>query len=249
MKDGYERQTRHDRDDPVTRLAAGRDTHLTAAVIAAEALRQFDTRRSEPTIRALAAGLRASPAAIYHHFDSQAAIYQAAVVLVWDEAAARTLELVPDPFAADPVEVLVAAGLGTRRAWLTHFRLARHMTATPESNTFTTSTLELMATLLEQLGLHGEDAARAFHTYASFMIGSVLFAAERKAANESLTTKANPSPHQRFRTTHTTDADQRAEQTRIAIDTVMDLFDTDPAHDEALYENGLRRLINSLNAK
>jgi len=69
------------------------------------------------------------------------------------------------------------------------------MTATPEVNTFTTSTLELMTSLFGRLGVHGEDAALAFHSYDSFMIGAVPFAAERQAANESLAASADHDPY------------------------------------------------------
>src|SRR5436190_19053151 len=143
----------------MTRLAADRDTHLTPAEIAQEALRQFDEREREPSIRSLAAELRVAPTAIYHHFHSQAAIYQAVVELVWAEATKELLRLVPKPLDAEPDDVLVAAGVAIRRVWLGHHRVARYMAATPEANEFVTSSLGLMAILFERLGLEGEDAA------------------------------------------------------------------------------------------
>jgi AcrR family transcriptional regulator len=129
----------------VSRLAERRKTHLTPEEIASEALRQFDAGPDEPSIRSLATALRVAPTAIYHHYESVAAIYQAAVELVWNEAVAESLKIVPAPFKADPREVLVAGGLGTRRAWLEHFRLAPHMAATPEASEFTANVLGLMS--------------------------------------------------------------------------------------------------------
>jgi AcrR family transcriptional regulator len=224
----------------MTRLAADRDTHLTPEEIAAEALRQFDENEREPSIRSLAAALHVAPTAIYHHFYSQAAIYQAAVELVWAEATAELLRLVPRPLDADAPDVLIAAGLATRRAWLAHHRVARYMAATPEANEFIGTTLGLMATLFERLGLEGEEAAIGFHSYASFMLGAVLFAADRKAANEQLAHRAG------FHTPYPSDAQRRSsKRTRVSLDEVMELSIVDPAHDEELFELGLRRLIDS----
>jgi AcrR family transcriptional regulator len=231
----------------MTRLAADRDTHLTRAEIAAEALRQFDAREREPSIRSLASALRVTPTAIYHHFPSQAAIYQAAVELVWSEASAEVLRLVPRPQDADAADMLVAIGLATRRAWLAHYRVARHMAATPEANEFTTNALGLMATIFERLGLDGEEAAAGFHSYASFMLGAVLFAATRSSANEHLARRATNGGPKRFHTSHAKAASRRSSnRTRISIDEVMDLSVVDPAHDEELFERGLRQLVESL---
>jgi AcrR family transcriptional regulator len=234
----------------MTRLAADRETHLTPAEIAEEALRQFDQREREPSIRSLAAALRVAPAAIYHHFPSRTAIYQAAVELVWAEAAAELFRLVPKPLEAEPADVLVAAGLSTRRVWLTHYRVAPYMAATPEANEFVANSLGLMATVFERLELEGDDAAACFHSYASFMIGTVLFAAERKAANEQLERHSGAGGDDRFHTAHTPAAQRRSSKdTRISIDEVMDLSVVDPAHDEELFERGIRRLVESFLAR
>jgi AcrR family transcriptional regulator len=231
----------------VPRLAADRKTHLTRAEIAEEALRQFDTRTREPSIRGLAGELRVAPTAIYHHFPSQAAIHQAAVELVWGEAATRLLDLVPKPLAADPEDVLVAAGIATRRAWLAHHRLARYMAATPEANEFTTNALALMANVFERLSLEGDHAARCFHSYASFMIGAVLFAADRVSANERLEPGTGAdADNALLHAAHTSGADRpSSERTRLSIDAVMDLSVVDPARDEELFVEGLRRLVQS----
>jgi AcrR family transcriptional regulator len=229
----------------MSKLAADRDTHLTRAEIAAEALHQFDTLTREPSIRSLAAALRVAPTAIYHHFPAQAAIYQAAVELVWAEAAAETVRLVPTPLTADPTDVLVAAGVGTRRAWLAHHRLSRYMTATPEANEVIANALGLMATLFERLGLEGEEAAACFHSYCSLMIGAVLFAAARKTANDQLAREPGDDG-KRFRTAYAPSAQSGSSQlTRDSLDAMMDLSISDPARDEELFAQGLRRLIDS----
>ena len=71
----------------MARIAKGRDRVLTRAEIATETLRQFDESPEAPSIRALAAALGVAPSAIYHHYESQAGIVQAATELVWEEVA------------------------------------------------------------------------------------------------------------------------------------------------------------------
>jgi AcrR family transcriptional regulator len=228
----------------MSRIAALRDTHLTRDEIAGTALRQFDERVSEPTIRSLASELRVAPTAIYHHYASRADLFQGVVELVWNEAMQTTLTLVPDLFVADPVDVLVAAGLGTRRTWLAHHRVARYMAATPAANRFVLETVGVMANLFERLGLEGEEAAATFHSYASFMIGAVLFAADRKTANEQLSSEAGSEWSPGFDTPDKPEPGQwSSDQTRAAIDTVMSLSQTEPERDEELFVRGLRRMI------
>ncbi|MCW3038644.1 MAG: regulatory protein TetR [Solirubrobacterales bacterium] len=229
------------------RLAAARETQLTRLEIAAEALRQFDARPTEPSMRSLAAALHVAPTAIYHHFPSRAAIFQAAVELVWNEAMAETLCLVPAPLQADPVDVLVAIGVATRRAWLAHHRVARFMAATPESTAFTRTALGFIAGLLERLQLDDEQLVTAFHSYSSFMVGAVLFAADRKTANEQLaegrgaTAKAPRSP--------AATPSVASAATHDVLTTLLNLSTTDPARDERLFETGLRRLVVSLSGE
>lgn len=230
----------------MARMAVDRDTHLTRAEIAATALRQFDTQLKVPTLRGLAADLKVAPPAIYHHYSSQAEVFQAVVELVWAEAVARTLELVADPDAADPVDVLVATGVGTRRAWLAHHRVARYLAASPEANAFITQAMGLMANVFERLGLSGDDAAACFHSYSSFMIGAVLLAADRESANEELRHRGAATGFE----AHYSTADQRrsTETTRRALDAVMEISLTDPARDEDLFAAGLRRLVEGFQA-
>jgi hypothetical protein len=153
--------------------------------------------------------------------------------------------LVPEPFEADPARVLVASGIATRRAWLAHHRLAPYMAATPESNESITNALGLMANVLERMGLKGERAAKALHTYSSFMIGAVLFAAARRAANEELDEPRNGHRGERF-LTKSRAGRCSSKRTRLSIDEVMDISLTDPERDEKLFADGLRRLVDSL---
>ena len=140
----------------------------------------------------------------------------------------------------------MAAGIATRRAWLAHYRVAPYMAATPESNEVLTNALGLMAAVLERMGLKGERAAEALHTYSSFMIGAVLFAAARRAANEQLSEPANGRPGKRFLTRPGAAAGQSSKPTKLSIDEIMDVSIVDPARDEQLFADGLRRLVVSL---
>lgn len=228
------------------RLAADRTTHLTPSEIVTEALRQFDAGPGEPSLRSLAAALGVVPAAMYHHFSSQAAIWQAAVARVWDEALVELLRLVPDPFSADPIETLVATGLATRRAWFAHHRLSRYMAATPGAQQWRSDAISLMAAVLERLGLSGEDAGVAFHAYATFMIGAVLYAAGNRSANEQLAA-SEKVPQERFGSQP--DAawpEYSRDETRQSLLKMAELSVVDPQRDEELFVLGLRRLIVSL---
>lgn len=236
----------------MTRMARGRDTHLDPAEIAAETLRQFDAGTGDPSIRQLARSLGVAPSAIYHHFASRADILAAALDLVWQEIALELVQTVSDPYREDPVEVLVVAGLATRRAFVRHYRIAQFMAATPQADAVRANTLALQANLLERMGLEGEDAAIPFHAYASYTLGASLFAATRRVANEQLARDAGEesSPAGRFRSQpHPALASRSREETRAALDDMMDLSAVDPDRDEQLFELGLRRLIASFDPR
>lgn len=224
----------------MTRLPNERDTHLTPAEIVGEALRQFDSGEGEPSIRSLAAALQVAPSAIYHHFPSRAAIIDGAVERVWFEAMEELLSLVPAPLEADPVAVLVATGVGSRRAWLSHHQLSPYLAASPAANEFTDNALGLMVDLFERMGLDGERAAVAFHSYSSFMIGSVLFAAARRTANDRLAREAGGGSRRQSGDGGAGDG------TRQALDRMVDVSVFDPGRDERLYAEALRRLVDSL---
>jgi TetR/AcrR family transcriptional regulator, tetracycline repressor protein len=226
----------------MARIASARDSVLTRKEIAKEALRQFDHGPAEPTIRSLAKELRVVPAAIYYHYPSRAAVVHAVVERVWRESWRELQRLLSERRASDSVEVLVSIGLATRRAWLSHYRVGRYLAATPDANPVTAGSVELMANVLIGLGVEGEEAARAFHSFASFMVGAVLLAAERKAADEQLKLaggeRSGSEPVPRA-------APGPSEPKPLSIEQIVDLSTADPALDEALFEDGLRRLIKS----
>lgn len=215
----------------MTRLAQDRDTHLTRPEIAAEALRQFDADAdgAEPSIRSLASALRVAPTAIYHHFGSRALIVQAAIELVWEEVTDEAVRIAVDPLGGDPVDTLVAGGLAVRRAFGRHYRIAPYLAATPEPSTALHEALTVVARLLERMGLSDEDQIAAFHAYATFTLGSVLFAAQRRIANAELEASRSGdwSP------------------SGTPIDAVVDLSVVDPERDERLFVQSLARLVGS----
>jgi AcrR family transcriptional regulator len=230
----------------MARLPKGRQTNLTPETIVDEALRQFDEGTGEPTIRSLAAGLGAGPSAIYHHFPSRAAIVQRAVERVWGEAMGNLLELIPQPLEAEPREVLVACGLASRRAWLAHYRLCPYMAASPDGDGdgFTRDALGAMAVLFERLELEGDEAAAAFYAYGTFMLGSILFAANRMIANEQLAERGQGGAVQ---LEHTEGIKRRSgEATRRSLDHVIAVSVTDPAEDEELFVGAIRGLVEGL---
>lgn len=206
----------------MARLAKDRDTHLTREEIATEALRQFDAGES-PSIRGLAAALKVAPAAVYHHFPSIAAIFDAAVDLVWDEAlAAGEAALLADPTVAEPHEFLVVAGLVTRRAFLAHPVAATHLASTADSSRRLSDNLGLLVGTFALLGLSGDQADLAFHSYVSFTIGSLLLVTARVAA-AGADLPADRPPH------------DLTALTRISVE--------NPQRDEELFVRGLRRLV------
>lgn len=219
----------------MARIAKGRDRVLTREEIAAETLRQFDTGKDAPSIRALAAALGVAPSAIYYHYESQSTIVQAATELVWGEVAHDFLAAIPDPLDADPVEVLVTAGLVTRRTFGRHYRIAPFLAASPEPNDFVTEVLGMLGVVFERLGLEGEEAAVSFYAYTSFVIGTVLFAATRRIANEQLGIGGKEDRARR----------RPGAGARLALDDAIDLPSRDPALDEELFAAGLRRLVQS----
>lgn len=208
------------------RLAGERDKHLTREEIAVEALRQFTETPRPPSIRSLAKALGSGSSVIYHHFESREEILAAAVDLVWEEAAAETLRLAPAPFDEPPADVLLAVGLATRRTWLAHHRLAPFMAARPGPSDFSHNALALMENLFSRLELPAGSVESAFHSYSSFMIGAVLFAASRRAADDGLGRGAT-------------------EWAKGSLGEISGISSSDPDRDEALFKIGLERLIAS----
>jgi AcrR family transcriptional regulator len=92
--------------------------------------------------------------------------------------------------------------------------------------------LDLLTTEFEALGLSGEETGRAFHTYGSFAIGSTLVLAARLNVGEAGGAA-------------TATADRPDGDTRGALEEMVGLSYSDPEQDEALFVDGLRRLIAS----
>jgi AcrR family transcriptional regulator len=220
----------------VTRLARNRNTHLTSAEIAAAALRCFDEGSSPPSIRQLATLLGTSSSAIYYHVSSRAEIVRAVVDLVWEEVTVEFLSLLTDRPGADPRDTMVKAGLATRRVFARHYRVAPFITATPDMTRFAPATIALMGDLLGALGLSPEEAASAFHAYASFTIGSVVFSALRRITNEEFAD---------VRDAQAPDEGQPPDEMRRQLAAVVSVSTDDPGRDEALFLDGLTRLVST----
>lgn len=226
----------------MTRLAAGRTTHLEPEEIAAETLRLFD-EGGDPSIRQLATALNVTPSAIYHHFDSRAEIVQAAVELVWVEILTATAEQVGNPFEADPTEVLVAVGISARRGFITHHTIAPYMTIIPRSRELAAGGISFFANAFERLGLTGDEAGAAFHHFASYGFGTALYAASRLNARASLGPGVPTHEELEEARRQAGVEGTSSERTRAALDEVMDLSELDPERDEELFERGLRQII------
>lgn len=226
----------------MTRLAAGRTTHLEREEIAAETLRLFD-EGGDPSIRQLAAALNVTPSAIYHHFDSRAEIVQAAVEAVWTEVLAQTTAEVGNPFESDPLETLITVGLFARRAFLKHHTITPYMAAIPRSDELSAGGIAIFANVFERLGLTGKEAGDAFHYYASYCFGNALYAASRLNANQALGPE-HPGHEvlEKFRQEAGVQ-DTSSEETREAIDAILDLSERDPQRDEDLFVMGLRQIL------
>ena len=227
----------------MTRLAAGRTTHLEREEIALETLRLFDQGK-DPSIRQLAAALNVTPSAIYHHYNSRAEIVQSAVELVWVEILAETTTKIGNPFEADPIEALVTVGLYARRAFLRHHKITPYMAAIPRSGELSAGGIALFANVFERLGLVGDDAGDAFHYYASYCFGTALYAASRLNASEAL--GPNDLGHEElaeFRREAGVDGTSK-EETRAALDSILDLSEMDPERDEELFLLGVRQILD-----
>ncbi len=226
----------------MTRLAAGRTTHLEPGEIAAETLRLFDAG-GNPSIRQLATALNVTPSAIYHHYTSRAEIVQAAVELVWTEVLAETTAEVGNPFESDPLETLVTVGLFARRAFLKHYKITPYMSAVPRTDELSAGGIALFANVFERLGVSGKAAGEAFHYYASYCFGSALYAASRLNANEELGPE-HPGHEvlEEFRKKAGV-LDTSSQETRAALDSILDLSEMNPERDEELFVVGLRQIL------
>ncbi|HMT04567.1 MAG: TetR/AcrR family transcriptional regulator [Solirubrobacterales bacterium] len=227
----------------MTRLAAGRSTHLEPDEIAKATLELFDEGR-DPSIRQLAVALNVTPSAIYHHYDSRAEIVQAAVEIVWREIIEEVTGIVGSPFEADPVEALTALGLVSRRAFIRHHSITPYMAGIPRAEELSALGLAMFASVFERFGMTGRVAGEAFHAFASFCFGNALYAASRIAADETL--GSDHPTHEELESIRAASgiSDTSTAETRLEVDSILDIFETNPERDEALFEAGLSRLLN-----
>ncbi len=211
-------------------------------------MRPFD-QGEDPSIRHLAKELAVTPSAIHHHFDSRAEIVRAAVDIVWREILpSSTTTAVGDIYSADPVDVLLVAGIEIKRGFARHYKVAPYMAATPESDKLAAGILAIMANLFARFRLSGESAAEAFHAWSCYLFEAALFGANRLAADAELKhPRFGPDRLEYLRNDLPSDAaGLSSEQTRVAVDSVIDISVTDPERDEKLFGRGLRRLLDSL---
>lgn len=230
----------------MTRLPKSRSTHLTAAEIADEVLRQYDEGPGEPSIRSIAAELKVSPNAIYHYFPSRADLTRAAINLVWEQVVVELMERLADPVRdqGDPLEFFVICAVTTRRVFAQHPTVATHLSMMPTSDRRLSGAMAIVGTAFEQLGVTGDEAGLAFYAYLTFVIGSVLIDASREIETR-LVAESEARSHRRFSSeadrpddAPTVDAD-----TATALDTVLGLHAADRQTDEELFISALRRLL------
>ncbi len=229
----------------MARMAVGRTTHLTKEEVAQEALALFDAPDVAFSMRALAARLRVSPGALYNYFDSQGALIQAAVSLVWEEAIVDFLSLVPDPVAepGDPVEFLIRAAICARRAFSRHYGIAPNLALpTPEGDGRLAGSLAIFGSLLESAGLEGEDVGEAFYAYTTYTLGAILYRSHRRQASARFGIDPDVSSFSSS-AVRPDDAPAATSGTLEELDRTIALTEADEEAEEHLFALGLRRLL------
>ena len=103
--------------------------------------------------------------------------------------------------------------------------------------------LSVLGVVFERLGLERDEAAVSFYAYSSFVIGTVLFSATRRIANEQLGINGKRARGRSGRGRRTGD------DARVALEDAVDLPARDPALDEELFAAGVRRLVQSFVAE
>jgi AcrR family transcriptional regulator len=226
-------------------MATGRSTHLTKEEIAREALALFDAPERAFSMRALAARLRVSPGALYNYFESQSALVQAAVSLVWDETIVDFSTMVPDPVVkpGDPVEFLICAAVCARRAFSRHFRIAPNLALPPpEGDSRLAGTLAVFGSLLESAGLEGEDIGEAFFAYTTYTLGAILYRSQRRVAAEEFGMDPGVTS---FSTAavRPDDAPSATPATLEGLDRTIAITESNEDAEERLFAFGLRKLL------
>ncbi|HVX22886.1 MAG TPA: TetR/AcrR family transcriptional regulator [Acidimicrobiales bacterium] len=231
----------------MTRMAAGRTTHLTVDEIVRTALDLFDENTTEFSMRTLAARLKVSPAALYHHFEKQSDLITAVVASVWEEAVAEYMTVVDDPFgvnAADPEALLLAAAVAARRAFDRHPRVAPHIAVpVPTGDSRLAGALAVFGAILERLGLEGEAAGGALYAYSTYVLGSILLSAHRQL-NDHAADRPEPPADYSSTAARPADAPPVSDATSAAIDRTVGMVHSEA--EEAMFIDGLRSLIRGL---
>ena len=231
----------------MTRMAAGRTTHLTVDEIVGCALDLFDESTSEFSMRTLAARLKVSPAALYHHFEKQSDLISAVVSKVWEEAVAQYMAEVDDPFGngTDPTGLLVAGAVATRRAFGRHPRVAPHI-AVPVSSgdSRLAGALTVFGAVFERMGLAGDEAGEALYAYATYVLGSVLLSAHRQLNDQDPDGPAGTLRNYSTAADRPPDAPVISEATSTAIDRTVGIAGSED--EEAIFVGGLRSLLRGL---
>jgi AcrR family transcriptional regulator len=225
----------------MARMAAGRTTHLTKEEVARETLALFD--EGEFSMRALGARLHVSPAAVYNHFENQSAIVQAAVSLVWDEAATAFLAQNADPVGepGNPVEFLILAAACARLAFDRHYRIAANLALPPPaSDRRLSGALAIFGSLFEAAGLEGQDVGDAFYAFTTYTLGAILYRTHRRLASERLGVEPAVASFS-MAAGLPEDAPVVSTATRAGIDRTI--ASTGPEEEERLFRLGLRRLL------
>jgi AcrR family transcriptional regulator len=230
----------------MTRMAVGRTTHLSQEEIVETALVLLDEGDGEFSMRALAARLKVSPAALYHHFERQNDLVAAVVARVWDEAVTEFLAAVSEPFSgnADPLEVLVVGAICARRAFGRHPRVAPYIALPPRGGEARLAgALAVFGFMMERLGIEGHLAGDAMYAYSNYVIGSLLFSAQRQLVIEQLDVRPAPQGYSSS-ASRPEDAPVPSAETIAAIDQVVATEGSEA--EEAMFVSGLHALLRGL---
>jgi AcrR family transcriptional regulator len=168
-------------EDHAVALRDTRTEPLSRSEIAQVALAMVDRDGSDSfSMRSLAAELRVTTMAVYHHFESKAEVLQAAADQVWIEVVSSMQQV------DDPVESFIQGFLVTRRVFHRHAEITPYAVASPT----TEDALHLMATgvthQLERVGLSGKEAGEAYFMLATFTLGSAALHAQRTILDRSI---------------------------------------------------------------
>lgn len=234
----------------MTRMAAGRTSHLTADEIAREARRQFDDAGGEPSIRSLAEALAVTPRAIYHYYANRNDIVEAVMALVWSDVFAEMAQDLDDPIhdRGDPVELFVLGARCARTVFLRHPALTSHLGMSARPSSFASGAIAVMGAALEDAGVSGEQAGRAVYTYTTYVFGSIMLEASRRrhlpeAPADAI--GAPDSPGSTIRAQLPDDAPTITDSTIEAIDEVVSRDRTDDELNEQQFVDAVRHLMRS----